>query len=95
MMQNKLLYKKYIPVKFERNERNEVTVKYQNTGKWEDDFIHPGEFLAWGIEYEELQNGAGQYTVAIVKNPDGTVETVLPSNIKFITEDYLVESFLK
>lgn len=83
-MNNKLLYKKYIPLVYERNERNQVTKPIPDTGRWEDDFTHPGELLCWGVEYEELEQAVGQYTVAVVKNPDGTVETVLPSNVKFV-----------
>lgn len=41
-------------------------------------------FHAWGVEYEEFENGPGNYTVAIVENPDGSVETFMPHLIVFL-----------
>ena len=32
-----------------------------------------GKFHQWGSNYEEFENGAGNYSVAIVELPDGTV----------------------
>lgn len=43
-------------------------------------------FHAWGHDYEEFENNAGNYSVAIIEWPDGTVETVKPENIKFLPE---------
>lgn len=81
----KVLYKKWIPLQYKYSEDKTTRSLITGTGKWEDDFTHPGEFLTWGISYEEVEGGAGNYTTAIVMNPDGTVEEVLPSNIKFIS----------
>ena len=41
-------------------------------------------FHEWSIECEELQDGIGQYPVAIVELQDGTVYTVETNKIKFI-----------
>ena len=41
-------------------------VKVDN--KWDGKFL--GEIIALGVDYEELSNGVGQYTTAIVLNPD-------------------------
>jgi hypothetical protein len=63
-------------------------VKYKKydrtTRKWDDEFIHDGMFIQWGLESEEYENGASHWSVAIIENQDGTVTTALPCNIKFI-----------
>lgn len=43
-----------------------------------------GLFHQWGCSYEEFESGAGNFTVAIVELTDGTIEQVLPSNLKFV-----------
>lgn len=42
------------------------------------------EILHWGVTYEELNQGVGHYTVVWVKNKDGNVLQVHPSDIKII-----------
>jgi hypothetical protein len=42
-----------------------------------------GMFIEWGNEYEEFENGPGNYTVGIVEMPDGSVQTFMPDCIKF------------
>ena len=42
------------------------------------------EFHAWGVSYEEWEDGVGNYSVALVELKDGAVVEVLPKNIKFI-----------
>ncbi|WP_423731644.1 hypothetical protein [Hafnia paralvei] len=44
-----------------------------------------GLFHQWGVNYEEFETGAGNYTVGIIELDDGTVEALLPNQIKFIT----------
>ncbi|MBD1601951.1 hypothetical protein [Pseudomonas typographi] len=46
-----------------------------------------GKFHGWGVEYEEFENGPGNYTVAIVEMPDGTVQTLVPWLIRFLDSD--------
>jgi len=43
-----------------------------------------GKFHGWGVEYEEFENGPGNYSVAIVEMPDGTVQTLMPSLVRFL-----------
>lgn len=46
--------------------------------------IGEGKFHCWGSDYEENDSGPGNYTVAIVELPDGSIITPQPSEIKFI-----------
>ena len=41
-------------------------------------------FLGFGIDYEELREGVGQYTTAILELEDGSVTMVPIPMIKFI-----------
>ncbi len=43
-----------------------------------------GKFHGWGVEYEEFENGPGNYSVAIVEMADGTVQTLMPWAIRFL-----------
>lgn len=79
----KVLYKKWItrvsnglPYPGER--------AVEGTNCWETDFIHEGVFHQWAFAFEDSPNGFGNYTVALIENPDGIIEEVLPSNVKFI-----------
>jgi len=74
-------FKRWIPVRFEKTERVQSRVK--GTGCFEPEFNHEGLFHGWGVSYEELETGAGNYTVAIVELKDGTIEEVMPKNVKF------------
>ncbi len=42
-----------------------------------------GRFHEWGSNYEEFENGAGNFSTAIIERPDGTVENVPVELIKF------------
>lgn len=42
-------------------------------------------FHAFGTDYQEFENGPGNYPVAIIEWPDGQVETVCASSIKFVS----------
>ena len=42
-----------------------------------------GEFLGFGVDYEEYENGFAQYTTAIVELQDGQVIVTSPENIQF------------
>lgn len=46
-----------------------------------------GYFHKWGIDSEELDVGALNYTMGIVELPNGNVVTVMPENIRFIDVD--------
>lgn len=61
-----------------------VLYRKPSEGHKRTDFIFPGIFHQWGSEAEEYEAGPVNYTMGIIENPDGTCETVHPSNIKFI-----------
>lgn len=46
-----------------------------------------GLFHQWGTDYEEFDNGAGNYTVAVVELVDGTIVTHGVDKIKFLPPD--------
>jgi len=56
----------------------------KGTNCWEKDFTHKGKFHEWGEDYEEFESCAGNYSIALVELEDGTIEKVLPENVKFI-----------
>lgn len=41
-------------------------------------------FHKFGCDYEEFENGVGNYTTAIIECPDGTVENLAVHRIKFL-----------
>jgi hypothetical protein len=41
-------------------------------------------FHQFGVAYEEFENGAGNYSTAIVEWSDGTVESVKADRIRFM-----------
>lgn len=43
-----------------------------------------GKFHAWGVNYEEFETGAGNYSTAIVERNDGTVENIQADLIRFM-----------
>ena len=45
--------------------------------------VGPVLFHEWGTEFEEFEQTAVQYSVAIVEHPDGTVSQELPRMIRF------------
>lgn len=61
----------------------------KDIGRYIPIFFELGYFNAWGIDYEEVQNGAGNYSVAIVELPNGKVVKVNPSDLQFLdTKEY-------
>lgn len=79
-----VLFRRRIPVQYETLEGKGHSTPVPGTGCM-GDFIHAGVFHEWGATYEEFDNGPGNYTVALVELSDGTIEEVIPSNIKFIS----------
>ena len=43
-------------------------------------------FHRWGVDFDEMEFGAGNYSTAIIEREDGTVENVPVEMIKFIAE---------
>ena len=56
-------------------------------GKWEHQDFELGYFHQWGVNYEELRDGVGNYTVAIVELPDGRVIMPVADEIIFLSEE--------
>jgi hypothetical protein len=46
--------------------------------------MYIGVFHQFGIDYEEFESGAGNFSTALIEKSDGTVENVYVQNIKFI-----------
>ncbi|QKV66503.1 hypothetical protein HUW52_27500 [Pseudomonas sp. 43A] len=53
-------------------------------GHWAEDEIVTATFHQFGTAYEEFEAGPGNYSVAIVELPDGTVENAHLNEIRFI-----------
>ena len=51
---------------------------------WERQPLAPGTFLGFGVYFEELQNGVGQCTGAIVEFEDGRIGLYDLSLIQFL-----------
>ena len=41
-------------------------------------------FHQFGVDYEEFENCAGNYSTALVEWPDGTVESVRADRVRFL-----------
>ncbi len=59
--------------------------RYYKAGAYHDFRI--GKFHQWGSNYEEFENGPGNYSVAIVELPDGTVVMPVADDICFEEEN--------
>ncbi len=56
----------------------------EGTNCFETTFPNSGMFHRWANAYEESSEGFGNYTVAIIETSDGTIQEVLPKNVKFV-----------
>lgn len=45
-----------------------------------------GYFHQWGCDYEEFENGAGNFSTAIVELPDGRIIMPMANDIQFLKE---------
>lgn len=81
-----VLFKKWIPSVYEKATSGWNVVK--GTGVWEEDFSHAGIFHTWANAYEESSAGFGNFMVALIELPDGTIESVLPQNMKFVVPSH-------
>ena len=80
-----VLFKRWIPKEVDQSSGVFQHPK-KGTNCWESEFTHGGYFHQWANACEESSEGFGNYTVALIENPiDGTIESVLPSNVKFIS----------
>lgn len=62
--------------------------RYYSNGKYHD--FELGYFHQWGSNYEEFENGAGNYSVAIVELPDGKVVMPVAEDITFLKTESLL-----
>lgn len=46
--------------------------------------VGEGKFHEFGLETEEYENGASNYTIAIIELEDGSITTCYPHMMKFI-----------
>ena len=81
----KVLIKTWIPEVWEDSPVSGSKRRKEGTEMWSD-YVVEGVFHQWGVAYEVFETGPGNYSVGIVELPDGRIESVLPSNIKFTSE---------
>lgn len=82
MEKRKVLYKKWIPAEYIGV--GGARKRKDGTGCFEKEFSHAGLFHQWAAAYEEFENGPGNYTTALIETPEGTIDSVLPQNLKFV-----------
>ncbi len=85
----KVLFKKWIrgiavESKYDSLVGNTITKWKKGTNRFEDDFCNEGLFMGFGVDYEELNDGVGQYTNCLIRTNEGLIERVLIENVKFI-----------
>lgn len=58
----------------------------QKDGKWQTEEFSLGYFHQWGVNYEEIGEGPGNYSVAIVELLDGRIVMPTADNITFLNQ---------
>lgn len=43
-----------------------------------------GDFMVGGVDFEEFENGVGNYTVGIIELDNGQIIEAIPGRIKFL-----------
>lgn len=61
-----------------------VTYEYNGSVRNKRETIVHGVFHQWGVDYEEFENGPGNYSTGIVELEDGSIQRFIPENIKFV-----------
>jgi len=87
MKLRKVMFKKWVPRELIGNGNTALgmgSLQREGTNCWEKDFTHAGLFHHWGAAYDEFEGNAGNFTVAIVEMANGTIQEVLPKNLKFV-----------
>ena len=79
----KVMFKKWIPIEYLKSESGGAQ-RVKDTGCWEKEFSKEGKFHQWASNYEEFESGAGNFTVGLVELTTGEIESVFPSNLKFV-----------
>ena len=57
------------------------TARLYKNGEWKS---VTGLFHCWGVDYEEFQVGAGNFTVAVIELPNGEVVTCAADKVVFL-----------
>ena len=60
---------------------------YSTYKKEPGDYMYNGTLHGFSTEYEELQNGVGQYPVAIIENNEGELNTEPVRCVKLFKEE--------
>lgn len=60
--------------------------KKDESGKYRKEESGIGIFLQFGIDFDEVGAGVGNYSTAIVEMPDGTVENKPLALVRFLKE---------
>jgi len=84
----KVSFKKWIPGVYEMpaSSISGSSKLKPGTQCWEAEFCNTGLFHQWAVTYEETSAGFANYTVGLIELFDGTIESVLPSQIKFLDQ---------
>ena len=77
----KVKVKKYIPKQWKRDDNGPGQVIIEGTGV---NIEYTGLFHEWGVNYEEGENGFGNYTVGIIELDNGKIELIVPEKIQFL-----------
>jgi hypothetical protein len=76
MKKRKVTFKKYV----DRREDEAIVPK------WVLEEAGEGDFLGWGVDYEELEGGPGPFSVGIIETGLGIIELVRADFIRFLTK---------
>lgn len=74
----KVIFKEWIPVEHKEGK------KVMGTACFSSEYTGSGLFHSFGFNYEEFNEGVGNYSIAIVELPSGKIVEVLPINLKFV-----------
>jgi len=74
----KVIFKEWIPVEHKDGK------KVMGTGCFSSEYTGSGLFHSFGFNYEEFNEGVGNYSVAIIELPSGEIVEVFPRNLKFV-----------
>ena len=68
----------------ELTSRTWVQPTAETRGHWQANEPIVAKFHQFGSAYEEFESGPGNYTVAIIEMADGTIQSVPPTDIRFV-----------
>lgn len=68
----------------ELRSRTWVQPTAETRGHWQTNEPVIAQFHQFGSAYEEFEGGPGNYTVAIIEMADGSIQSVAPTDIRFV-----------